>query len=85
MSSNSHEGIKSYPNQRAFQLTGFEKHSIFAICFLLYMINYADRQILSVVMEPLKEDLGLTDTQAGMLHSVFLSAWLFLVFPWPIW
>ena len=41
-----------------------------AALFLLvvvYAINFVDRQILSVLIEPIKEDLGLSDTQLGVL------------------
>ena len=39
------------------------------LLFLLavYSINFVDRQILSVLIEPIKQDLGLTDTQLGLL------------------
>jgi MFS family permease len=33
----------------------------------IYSINFADRQILSVLIEPIKADLGLSDTQLGLL------------------
>ena len=45
--------------------------------FLLavYSINFVDRQILSVLIEPIKADLGLTDTQLG-----FLTGFAFALF-----
>jgi MFS family permease len=45
------------------------------------MVNYMDRQVLSVVLEPMKQDLGLTDTQAGMLQTGFFLSMAFLAFP----
>ncbi len=33
----------------------------------LYVINYVDRQILAVLLEPIKRDLGASDTQMGLL------------------
>ena len=40
-----------------------------ALCLLVvvYSINFVDRQILSVLIEPIKADLGLSDTQLGLL------------------
>ena len=64
-----------------FKLAGFQKHSILIVCFLLYMINFMDRQVLSVVLEPMKQDLGLSDTQAGMLQSGFFLSMALLTFP----
>ena len=42
------------------------------VCSLLYMICLMDRQVLSVVLEPMKKDLGLSDGDAGILLSIFL-------------
>ena len=33
------------------------------------MVNYMDRQVLSVVLQPMKIDLDLTDAQAGWADS----------------
>lgn len=59
------------------------KHAriILTVCVLLYMVNYMDRQVLSVVLEPMKADLGLTDAQAGMLQTVFFLSMALLAFP----
>jgi len=64
-----------------FKLTGLQKHSIFVICFLLFVVNNMDRQVLSVVIEPLKADLGLNDAQAGFLHTIFFLSMALLSFP----
>jgi MFS family permease len=45
------------------------------------MVNFMDRQVLSVVLEPLKLDLGLSDTQAGLLQTVFFLSMAFFAFP----
>ena len=67
--------------RRGFQLTGFQRNSILVICFFLYMLNFMDRQVLSAVLEPMKQDLGLTDAQAGMLQSLFFLSMAILAFP----
>jgi len=38
-----------------------------------YMLNFVDRQILSVVQEPMREELGITDTQLGLLQGTFFA------------
>lgn len=48
-----------------------------------YMLNYLDRQILSVLAEPVKQDLGLSDTQLGMLTGL-MFALFYTVFGIPI-
>jgi predicted MFS family arabinose efflux permease len=37
---------------------------------LLYVINYVDRQILAVLLEPIKQDLGVSDTAMGLLTGL---------------
>jgi len=37
---------------------------------LLYVINYVDRQVLSVLLEPIKQDLGVSDTAMGLLTGL---------------
>lgn len=34
---------------------------------LVYMLNFLDRQIVNILAEPIKRDLGLSDTQLGLL------------------
>jgi MFS family permease len=45
------------------------------------MINFMDRQVLSAVLEPMKIDLGLTDTQAGILQTAFFLSMALLAIP----
>lgn len=40
------------------------------VLFVVSTFNFADRAILSVLAQPIKEDLGLTDTHLGMLQGV---------------
>lgn len=40
------------------------------VLLLLSTLNYADRAILSILAQPIKEDLNLTDTQLGMLQGL---------------
>jgi len=65
----------------AFKVSGFQRTSILIICLLLYMINFMDRQVLSAVLEPMKLDLKLTDTQAGILQTAFFLSMAILGIP----
>lgn len=42
------------------------------ILFLLYTLNYMDRQVMAGVAELMKRDLGLTDGQLGAMQTAFL-------------
>ena len=37
------------------------------VLLAVYTLNFLDRQILNILAEPIKRDLGLTDTQLGLL------------------
>lgn len=37
------------------------------ILMIVYVLNFLDRQILNILAEPIKGDLGLSDTQLGLL------------------
>lgn len=40
------------------------------LLFLINIANYTDRLVLSVVLQPVKEEFALTDTQVGLLTGV---------------
>jgi len=40
------------------------------LLFVVYVFNFIDRSILGILNQPIKEDLGLTDTQMGFLGGV---------------
>ena len=64
-----------------FQTGGWRAHWILIVCSLLYMVNYMDRYVLSVVMEPMKLEMGLSDAQLGVLQTVFMLGIAFFSFP----
>ena len=61
---------------------GYSRY-VLAILFLVYVANFVDRQILSVLLEPIKEELGATDTQMGFLTG-FAFALFYTGFGIPI-
>jgi len=40
---------------------------VLGVLLLVYGCNYLDRQIFVILQEPIKKDMGLTDTQLGLL------------------
>jgi MFS family permease len=69
------------PEKTEFRTSRFQARLILTVCTLLYMINYMDRQIISVVLEPMKQDLGLNDTQAGLVQTVFFLSMALFALP----
>jgi MFS family permease len=45
------------------------------------MVNFMDRQVLSIVLQLMKIELGLTDAQCGLLQTVFILGITFFSFP----
>lgn len=37
------------------------------VLLIVYILNFLDRQILNILAEPIKDELGLSDTQLGLL------------------
>ena len=54
-----------------------------ALLTLVYAFNYLDRQLLSVLMEPVKAEFGVSDGQLGMLTG-FLFAAIYTVAGIPV-
>jgi len=73
--------LESTKDSKDFGKGGVSAWVTLTVCSLLFMLNYMDRQVLSVVLEPMRKDLGLSDTQAGMLQSIFLLCIALFAFP----
>ena len=56
---------------------------VLALLTLVYAFNYLDRQLLSVLMEPVKREFGVSDGQLGMLTG-FLFAAIYTVAGIPV-
>lgn len=50
--------------------------SVFILLMSLNLLNYIDRQILFAVFPLIKQDLFLTDTQLGVLASMFMVVYM---------
>eukprot|EP00435_Cladocopium_sp_Y103_P077591 s1_g1330.t1 len=46
------------------------RHYALAILVVVYTVNFVDRQILSILIEPIKLELDLNDTQMGLLSGL---------------
>ncbi len=49
--------------------TARQRWTFLAILFLVATSNYADRNIVAVLLEPIKREFGATDTQLGLLSG----------------
>jgi MFS family permease len=72
-----------YPGQpqEKYEVSPNTSVLILIILGLLYLLNVADMQMISVVLEMIKKDLGLTDAQGGSLMSILYISASILAFP----
>lgn len=48
---------------------GYRSYAL-ALFVLVYVINFVDRQIFSILIEPIREEIHLSDTQLGLLGGI---------------
>ncbi len=52
------------------QAGGFYRYRVAGFLALVYAFNFMDRQIMSILQEPVRQEFGLSDTQLGMLTGL---------------
>lgn len=69
-----------------FQLTdGYRRYAL-GLMVAIYVVNFIDRNIFSILIEPIKADILLTDTQLGFLGGIsFAIFYTFLGIPIALW
>ena len=43
---------------------------VMSVLFLVYVISYVDRQVLAVLIDPIKQEIGASDGQMGILAGI---------------
>ena len=46
------------------------RNYVLGILVVVYTMNFLDRNILAILAAPIKDELGLTDTQLGLMHGL---------------
>ncbi|MBL8267312.1 spinster family MFS transporter [Steroidobacter sp.] len=57
-----------------FSASNAYRNYVVWLLFVIYVFNYVDRQILSIVLEPIKQEFGLHDWQLGLLSGLAFAA-----------
>lgn len=47
--------------------------SVLVILCFVYVINFLDRQLLSILAKPIQDDLGVTDGQLGLISGLYFA------------
>jgi predicted MFS family arabinose efflux permease len=61
------------------------RNYVLGVLTLVYAVNFIDRQLLSILQESIKVDLGLSDTQLGYLGIAFAIFYVFAGIPIARW
>lgn len=74
-----HEGISSpQPPEAAREsapvISDLYAYYVLAVLFVVTIFNYIDRQILAILLQPIKEDLQVSDTAMGFLTGFAFAA-----------
>ena len=64
-----------------FRVGGPRATYVLVICSLLNAVAYADWQVMSVVLQPMKVALGLTDTQVGIVNFAYFLGIILCTLP----
>ena len=60
------EGIAPPSGERSS--TAYTRYALGLLC-VVYVINFVDRQVLSILLQSIKDDLHLSDAQLGLLSG----------------
>lgn len=58
-------GVEPVPRKGAWLVLGI-------LCFV-YVLNFLDRQLLSILAKPIQDDLGVTDGQLGLISGLYFA------------
>jgi len=65
------------------RLGGWYAHYVLLVLVIVYVFNFVDRNILSILAEDIKADLGVTDAQMGFLYGTVFAVF-YAVFGIPL-
>ncbi|MBI1406975.1 MAG: MFS transporter [Caulobacter sp.] len=69
-------GARSAPVARR---PGARAWVVLAILCFVYVLNFLDRQLLSILAKPIQDDLGVTDGQLGLITGLYFALFYCLI------
>ena len=83
MASQSEVTTVPVPEGTDAEITPRYANYVLGVLFVVYVFNFVDRQILAILLDPIKKDLGVSDTAMGFLGG-FAFALFYTVAGIPI-
>jgi MFS family permease len=65
-----HDETATHVKSTDFEVSDGYRTYVVWLLFVVYVFNFVDRQILSIVIEPIKKEFGLHDWQLGVLSGL---------------
>ena len=62
--------VASSKAQPASNVTGWRRHYLLLVLLLVYGVSMVDRQIMGVLIEPIKKEMGVSDGAMGLLTGL---------------
>ena len=60
-------------DEKAPKVGGAYAHYVLFVLIIVYVFNFIDRQILSILNQDIQRDLGVTDAQMGFLYGTVFA------------
>jgi MFS family permease len=77
------QGPKAEQDKGEFKIGGRYAHYVLIVLVIVYVFNFIDRQILSILSQEIQADLGVTDAQMGFLYGTVFAVF-YAVFGIPL-
>ncbi len=58
------------PTAEVIHYSSVYKRYVLGLLLVVYASNFLDRQILAILLQPIKQEMGLSDTQLGLLSGI---------------
>jgi MFS family permease len=52
---------------------GLYPYLVLGVLLVVYILNYLDRQLVSILVEPIRKELGFSDTQLGLITGLVFA------------
>lgn len=67
-------GVPGVGERDEAQLSAGRRYYVLAVLTLVATVNFLDRQLLTILLEPIRKDLQLSDTQIGFVTGIAFAA-----------
>ena len=67
------QSTESQPSAAPIKTGGAYAHYVLAVLVIVYVFNFIDRNILSILSQEIQKDLGVSDAEMGFLYGTVFA------------